>query len=103
MSKRTSSSSSSAGVPGGNTGSRLTSLKARRKRGHVECAECDSALLVGVLDRVIETGALISFSRTSDGGAISVYIKDGADEDKVYVTNEEELTQLLHELYEEYE
>lgn len=55
------------------------------------------------MERLTEAGALVSFSKTSDGGAIHMRVLDGDDIAKEYAATREAFDTLLLEFYELYE
>jgi hypothetical protein len=58
-------------------------------------AGCPKDLLAVALDTVIDAGDLVSLSRTSDGGAICLYVKSGGETFKAYASTADELTEAL--------
>lgn len=79
--------------------SRLTSRKQRAKKGQAGWDDCDSQLLQEVIARVVEEGALISFSKTLDGGALVLYIKDGSEETKDYPSSADAIEEALKDIH----
>lgn len=97
------SQSTAVGDPGRNSTSRLSNVRKRKGNGSPGWDDFDHSLLAQTIERVTRSGALISFSRSSDGGAASLYIKDGDEEDKSYFAHEGEMEPFFLTLYEEYE
>lgn len=57
-------------------------------------------MLSAAIDTVIQDGDLLSISRTSDGGAVCIYIKSGAETFKAYSVVQEDLDRVLQQLAE---
>lgn len=55
-------------------------------------------LLAEAVDAVTLAGDMVSFSRTTDGGAWCIYVKCGADAYRLYPHNAAELTEVLRDL-----
>lgn len=85
------------------TNSRLSLRKQRAKKGQTDFSDCGPQLLQEVITRIVAEGGLVSFSRTLDGGALVVYVKDGLDENKEYPTSPDELVELLKDLHQLYD
>lgn len=102
MSKGNGSTAGSKGAsaPAGN--SRLSSRKNRSKKGQTGWDDIESALLQQMIALVVETGALISFSKTTDGGALVLYVKDGFEEAKEYPASPDELEDVVRDFIETY-
>lgn len=95
--KGSTSSSTSTGSSGDSTSSRLQSRAARNARRKIEWSDCDMELLQRAIATTTATGALISFSKTSDGGALHLRVMDGQDEAKEYASSPEDANALLEE------
>jgi hypothetical protein len=54
--------------------------------------------LVRALDAIIDDGDMVGISRTSDGGAICIYIKSGKDVFKSFCASQEELDETIKKL-----
>jgi hypothetical protein len=80
------------------TGSRYARLSAPSQDGRASFAGCPRDLLATALDTVIDAGDLLSLSRTSDGGAICLYVKSGGETYKAYASTEAELIDNLRVL-----
>lgn len=102
-SKATGSRSTTANAGGAPSNSRLSSLKGKSKKGHTGWDDCSPQLLQEVIARTVRQGALISFSQTTDGGALVLYVKDGIEELKEYPASPDELTELLEGIHETYD
>lgn len=100
--KNTSSSKSPA-KHGDSTPSRLAQRRAKASRGRVTWADVDPARLQTMIDRITQTGALVSFSRTSDGGALHLRVLDGNDGAKEYATTAQEADDLIEEFVDLYQ
>lgn len=83
---------------GSKTASKLDRL--RKLSGHSEITweAATPALLAGCVAAVSSQGALVSFSKTSDGGALCVYVKDGTQAERLYAASAEEADAHLEEL-----
>lgn len=81
---------------------RLASRKQSSKKGGLTWGDGDSAKLQELVWRATEHGALVSFSKTSDGGALVLYLKEGHDEAKEYPASEQELDIVMDDLIETY-
>lgn len=101
--KKTTSLSTSTDEPGDNTPSRLQSRQGTKSRTAISISDCDTELLARTMERLTEAGALVSFSKTSDGGAIHMRVLDGDDIAKEYAATREAFDALLLEFYELYE
>lgn len=96
MTKRSQSSSSSSSSP--TTDGRYARLSRATQGGRASFAECHPEELGSAIDQVIEVGDLLSFSRTSDGGAVCLFIKSRTETLKVYCASQEELAEAIHDL-----
>lgn len=80
---------------------RLAARKKQQSRYGITWQDAHDAKLSQAISSVVDTGSLISFSRTSDGGALVLTILDGTDKTPYYVTTGEEVDELLSWLIEE--
>lgn len=96
MPQQKSRNSSSSG-PTAN-GTRYTSLKRSNQPSQASFQECHPDQLAGALDFVTSVGDLISFCRTSDGGALCIRIGSGNEVLKLYAVTQVELDDYLTEL-----
>lgn len=68
------------------------------KKGFTErvaLEDLDTDLLVAALDGAINEGVLVGIGRTSDGGAIGVYLNYDGQREKAWAGNADELTELF--------
>lgn len=65
------------------------------KSGHVAPSWVDAAGALLAIDSVIETGDAIIIGRTRDGGAIAVTLISGDEREKLYASDDEELSDLI--------
>lgn len=100
--KESFTSNSKAGKSASTSSSRLASRQDRRTKGGVTWHEADPAKIQQLVGLVTENGALVSFSMTSDGGALVVFIKDGADSAKEYAASPEQADYVLDDLIDTY-
>lgn len=75
--------------------SRYASLLPQSPGGRASLQECHPDRLGSAIDSVIDNGDLLSFSRTSDGGAICVYIRSSQGESKVYCADQATLDNVV--------
>lgn len=81
-------------------GARFATLKKQRDSGAITWGDAEDSLLSSVIESVVEAGCLISFGRTSDGGAIVLSIVDDGEPTRFYMSAREELEQTLRDVYE---
>lgn len=98
MAKASHGSSSSRSEKG--SSSRYASLSRSSNGDRATFSETLPGMLAAAVDTVIQDGDLLSLSRTSDGGAICVYVKSGADTFKAYAVTQDDLDQLVQKLAE---
>lgn len=82
----------------GASNSRLASRKAKSKKGQTTFQDVSSQLLQEAITFVVDSESLISFSKTSDGGALVIYVKEGNEESKDYATSPDELDEALTDI-----
>lgn len=97
------SSSGSTELYGSSLESPFQKMKGRRKAKSVGWDDVEPDLLCRTAARVTESGALFSLSKTSDGGALHLFVKNGADIDEMYFSQAEEASEYLLLLYEAFE
>lgn len=95
--------SGSAELYGSSPDSPFRRLKGSRKERAIGWDDVEPDLLVRTAARVTEAGALFSLSKTSDGGALHVFIKSGPDIYEAYFGSPEEAVSFLTEAYEAFE
>jgi hypothetical protein len=98
--KKQSSASKDAGID--RPSSPLKSLGAKKKKGQVTFGDGSPQKIQEMIWRIVDQGGLVSFSKTSDGGALVLYVKDGLDEYKEYAADEDTLDEHLTNLIEAY-
>lgn len=79
-------------------GVKYASLSRQSQDGRGSFAECQRDLLAGALDLCIDAGDLVSFSRTSDGGAICIYVKSGNQVFKTYAVTQKDVDEAVEVL-----
>lgn len=87
-------------VPGS---SRLNGIGGSAQHVHATLGDCSPQLLVEALSVVVESGCFIGLARTSDGGALCLFVKDGRDKKSLYAANEDELQLLLEQIRDAYQ
>lgn len=70
-------------------------LGSREKRGNVSFASADAELLQNAVDAVVEAGAALLLSRTSDGGALVLQVWATEARYKLYPATVTELDEAL--------
>lgn len=86
----------SMGVPG-------RSVFKRQAQGpSISLADVTPDLVVSALDAALNAGVLISLGRTSDGGAIGVYVTSDGNREKAWGSSAEELEELFEDLRDAY-
>lgn len=79
--------------------SRYSFMKpAREPESRVRIEHADPQTLTDAIARVMANGDLISFTYTSDGGAICISVISGGSRHKVYAASIRELTDVLEAL-----
>lgn len=91
------SRSTRAGNGGPNTSSRLSSRKTTNGQGAVTWGDVDANSLQACIDKATSQGALVSFSKTGDGGALHLRVIDGPDVAKEYAASGEAMDAYLEE------
>lgn len=99
-SKTKQSSSGSAELYGSSPASPFLKMKGSRKDKSIGWDDLEPDLLCRTAARVTESGALFSLSKTSDGGALHIYVKNGPEVVEAYFANVQAATDYLLELYE---
>jgi len=67
-------------------------------KGFLYLKSVDPTLLQDAIESVTAAGDLISFTRTSDGGALCISITTAGERLKQYATTDDELNELLQSL-----
>lgn len=98
--KKRQSSSGSTELYGSSPDSPFLRLKGSRKARAIGWDDVEPDLLSRCAALVTESGALFSLSKTSDGGALHIFVKSGTDVAEQYFARVEEVTEYLLELYE---
>lgn len=80
----------------------LSELKRRRRFSGITWGDATPSVLVQTIEAVSQSGALISFSKTMDGGAVAIYIKDGTASERFYAGDADELAELLEHIHSSY-
>lgn len=78
--------------------SKYARLSESSSNGPVEWEEVDGRLIKAAIAAATRDGCALIFSRTSDGGALSVTLLAGSDRHKKYAKSAELAESLLHEL-----
>lgn len=102
MPKSNRNSSSSDASSADSMSSGLQRLRSKKQSSRVTWSDVSADLIAQVLDVCSSSGALISFSRTSDGGALHVYVKEDRDSENWYAADAEKLREILEELFAAY-
>lgn len=71
-----------------------------RKGPNLDLREVDASDLIATLNAVLDAGALISLGRTSDGGAIGVYLTHDGQRFKEWASEPEQLCAIFESLRE---
>lgn len=100
MNTKTRSASVSSAENSSSLGARLATLKSSEKSGSITWGDAPDSLLSSVIENVVEAGSLISFGRTSDGGALVLSILDSGEPTKFYFANREDLDAKMHDIFE---
>lgn len=88
---------------GSSTDSPFLLLKSKRQARVVSWGDVEPDLLTRAAERVTEAGCLFSLSKTSDGGALHLFVKNGADVIEGYYPRVEDAAEALMELYDAFE
>lgn len=99
-SKKRQSDSGSAELYGSSPDSPFLRLRGARREKTIGWDDLEPDLVLRAAARVTESGALFSLSKTSDGGALHIFVKNGTDVAETYFARVEEATEYLLELYE---
>lgn len=75
-------------------------FKSKSVESSLSLGDCSPQALMESLDAVLNTGALISMGRTSDGGAIGVYLTHDGHRYKEWASESEKLEQIFEALRE---
>lgn len=97
------SNSSSTDLYGSSPDSPFLKLKGARKARALGWDDVEPDVLSRCAARVTEAGALFSLSKTSDGGALHLFVKNGTDVVEMYFSTSEEASAYLLEVYEAFE
>lgn len=100
MSTRPKSGSATNAENSHSLGARLATLKNSKSRSGITWGDVQDEALSQMIEACVEQGALISFGRTSDGGAIVLSILDEGEPTRFYAANVEEVTTLVAEVLE---
>lgn len=76
----------------------LATLKSGRSQQSITWNDAEPQRLLEVVGAISEAGGLVSFSKTSDGGAVCLYVKWRAESEKFYAASVLELSDLLEEV-----
>lgn len=94
------SNSGSTELFGSSPDSPFLRLKGVRQQRAVGWDDVEPDLLSRCAARVTEAGALFSLSKTSDGGALHLFVKNGTEIAEMYFSSGEEATEYLLQVYE---
>lgn len=86
------------GAGGKPTSSPLSGIGQQRRSNSATWGDADPKTLINVLESATEMGALVSFSKTSDGGAMRLYIKMDRDTANFYGSSSDEIDAILSDL-----
>jgi hypothetical protein len=78
--------------------SKYAGLAERETAGHVLWEEVDGRLIKAALAAATEDGCALIFSKTSDGGALSITLLAGPERVKKYAKTAEIAESMLHEI-----
>jgi hypothetical protein len=92
------SSSTVKAKSGGKPDSPLTLLRKGKRTEDTSWGSVSPQVLASVIEAVTATGALVSFSMTSDGGAMALLVIDDKDKERWYAHTGEEMTIMLGDL-----
>lgn len=100
MAKKTRQSDTGTDDPyGSRPDSPFLLLKSKRQARTSSWGDVDPELIARVAERVTESGCLFSLSKTSDGGALHLFVKNGPDVIEGYYPRAEDAAEALTELY----
>lgn len=94
------SSTGSTELYGSSPDSPFLRMKGSQKKKAIGWDDLEADLLARTAARVTDAGALFSLSKTSDGGALHIFVKNGPDILEAYFASVEEATGWLLECYE---
>lgn len=95
MSTKQGPTSASNAATSGGLAARLASLKDSGKQQRATWSSAPAELMLEVISDLVEEGCLVSFSRTSDGGALVFAIMSDGERQRFYASSEQELDVLL--------
>lgn len=72
------------------------------KGSSISLGDCTPSLVIAAVDAAINEGVLVSIGRTSDGGAIGVYLSYDGEREKAWAGNEDELEKLFEAIRDTY-
>lgn len=102
-SKNRQSSTGTGDLYGSSPDSPFLRMKSKRKSKAIGWDDLDADLVLRTAARVTESGALFSLSKTSEGGALHLFVKNGADIDEAYFGSVDEASEYVLALYEAFE
>jgi hypothetical protein len=92
-----------SGAPGASessdSSSRFSARKTSNRQRESIFTDAIGERLTNLIDIVTGEGDLISFSRTSDGGAVCIHVLSGKESEKWYATDEAELGANLGDIF----
>lgn len=97
------SSSTSTELYGSSPDSPFLRMKAKKAKKAIGWDDLDADLVLRAAARVTDSGALFSLSKTSEGGALHLFVKNGVDIEEGYFGNVEEASEFMLSLYEAFE
>lgn len=81
------------------TSERLSALRAKRRHSGMSWSDCEPVKLQEMITAATEFGCLVSFSKTSDGGAVCLFVKEQSEKENFYAANEDELAELIEHIH----
>lgn len=99
-STKTRSSTAGTAVKSSSSGARFAGLKTRRAGLRLTWSDVPPSDLLNVVSQVVEAGCLISFGRTSDGGALVLSILDDGEATRFYMSSEEDVVSIMSDVLE---
>lgn len=97
------SNSTSTELYGSNLVSPFQKMKEKRQSKVIGWDDLDPSLVLRTAARVTDAGALFSLSKTSEGGALHVFIKNGPEIHEAYFGHVEEAEEWMLQAYEAFE
>jgi hypothetical protein len=73
------------------------------KGSSISLGDVTPSLVIAAIDAAINEGVLVSIGRTSDGGAIGVYLSYDGEREKAWAGNEDELEKLFEAIRDTYQ